>query len=204
MKKRNAFTLIEILVVLVIVAMLMWVLFEIYITISRITFRVELQKNINDELLFVTDTLQNLSNKYQIDYSEYDTASMFTNKWLTDTLYLYWEDLSWEILKISVYASGCDSSWNYCRLFMNNDGKRFPLTQDKVLFKNTKFKIIPFEKIDYQDWISHCEEEKGALWAYECRNNQWFWFITQMYSQNYDKDRWTHNVYLNVQQFFNN
>jgi hypothetical protein len=78
------------------------------------------------------------------------------------------------------------------------------LTQDKVLFSNTKFKIIPFEKIDYQNWTSYCEQEKGALWAYDCRNNQWFRFITQMYSQNYDKDRWTHNVYLNVQQFFNN
>jgi hypothetical protein len=34
---------------------------------------------------------------------------------------------------------------------MNDGGKKFPLTQDKVLFSNTKFKIIPFEKIDYQN-----------------------------------------------------
>jgi len=196
MKNKNAFTLIEILIVLVIVAMLMGVLFDIYITISRITFRVELQKNVNNELLFVSDTLQNLSNRNEINYSWYNVGGnnkLFTNNWITDILYLSWEDGN-----VSLYASGCDWS-RYCGLFMNKDWKEIKLTQDKVLFKNTKFKIIPFESSD----LYKCEEIDDKN-AYKCRNNPWFWFITQMYSENYDKDRWTHNVYLNVQQFFNN
>jgi prepilin-type N-terminal cleavage/methylation domain-containing protein len=95
MKNRKAFTLIEVLVVLVIVAMLMGVLFEIYITISRITFRVELQKNVNEELLFVTDSLQNLSNRNQIDYSRYtydmDEAvkyNLYTSDGVVEKLFL--------------------------------------------------------------------------------------------------------------------
>ena len=200
MKKRKAFTLIEVLVVLIIVAMLIWILFDIYITISRITFRVELQKYVNEELLFVTDTLQNLSNRNEIDYNEYSSATnrLFDHNWLTNVLYLSWED--W---KIQVYASGCNTEW-YCWLYMKkNNLSEFRLAQgeQKVLFKDTKFKIIPFEKLNYAWGTSACEELKNA---YICRNNQWFWFMTQIYSQNYDKDRWTHNVYLNVQQFFNN
>lgn len=199
MKKRKAFTLIEVLIVLVIVAMLIWILFDIYITISRITFRVELQKYVNEELLFVTDTLQNLSNRNEIDYSEYsgNQKNLFYYSWLTDVLYLSWDD--W---KIQVYASGCNAE-RYCWLYMRKNGSEFSLAQgdQKVLFKDTKFKVIPFEKIDYAWGSTQCEK---SLNAYICRNNQWFWFMTQMYSKNYDRDRWTHNVYLNVQQFFNN
>jgi len=201
MKKRNAFTLIEILVVLVIIGMLIWVLFDIYITISKITFRVELQKNVNEELLFVTDTLQNLSNRNSIDYSGYATSpeevsnyNLFTNKGIVDRLYLSWEDGS-----LFVYSSGCDSSWEYCKLFMNKNWSVIQLTQDKVLLKNTKFKIIPFEDEDSYN----CELQDKTN-AYECRNNPWFWFITQMYSTWYDQERRTHNVYIDVQQFFNN
>jgi len=38
---------------------------------SKISFRVEQQKIVNQELLFVTEALQNLSNRNNIDYSRY-------------------------------------------------------------------------------------------------------------------------------------
>jgi hypothetical protein len=39
---------------------------------SQISFRVEQQKIVNQELLFVTEILQNLANRNDIDYDRYD------------------------------------------------------------------------------------------------------------------------------------
>lgn len=205
MKKRNAFTLIEILVVLVIVAMLMWVLFEIYITISRITFRVEQQKYVNEELLFVSDTLQNLSNRNSIDYEAYWDI-LFHEKWLVTSLCLSWQDG-----KIAIYPK-CNSGicnlymrkgWNCMKDVIDNDVVKETLLTptSKVYFEDVKFKVVPFESLDYT-LESKCEENGSNV--YVCRNNQWFWFMSTIYYTWYDKDRWTHNISLNVQQFFNN
>jgi len=38
---------------------------------SQISFRVEQQKIVNQELLFLSETLQNLANRNQIDYQKY-------------------------------------------------------------------------------------------------------------------------------------
>lgn len=200
MKNRKAFTLIEILIVLVIVAMLMGVLFEIYITISRITFRIELQKNVNEELLFVTDTLQNLSNRNEIDYSKYEYNTNGDIKYnlypdgITEKLFLTWDDG-----EITLYGSGC-GSWD-CLYMDKLDEKWIQLTQETANFSGIRFKVIPFEKIDYDEYVSTCEETRNA---YACRNNQWFWFMTTIYTKWYDEDRWTHSVDIHVNQFFNN
>lgn len=206
MKNRKGFTLIEVLIVLVIVAMLMGVLFEIYITISRITFRIELQKNVNEELLFVTDTLQNLSNRNEIDYSKYrydtdtdEKYNLFITNGITDNLFLTWDDG-----EITLYGSGC-GSWD-CLYMDRWDEKGIQLTQETANFSGIQFKVIPFEKINYDTYESKCEnpDNPKAKNAYACRNNQWFWFMTTIYTKWYDKDRWTHSVDIHVNQFFNN
>jgi prepilin-type N-terminal cleavage/methylation domain-containing protein len=69
---KKAFTLIEITLVVAIIGLLAGVLFKTYITMSQISFRVEQQKIVNQELLFVTQTLQNLANRNNIDYKRYD------------------------------------------------------------------------------------------------------------------------------------
>jgi hypothetical protein len=46
-------------------------LFKTYITISQISFRVEQQKIVNQELLFVSEIMQNFANRNKINYDEY-------------------------------------------------------------------------------------------------------------------------------------
>lgn len=197
MKNKKAFTLIELLIVLVIISILIGVLFDVYITIAKISYRVELQKHVNEELYFISETLQNLSNRNEIDYDKYGTW-LFNTTWMTDTLYLSWED--W---KVAIYSSwvNCESSW-VCNLYMKKGtgSKEIQLTQDSVYFSKAQFKIIPFERLDYTDSESICEKK---LNAYACRFNQWFWFMVNIYSSRHDSSRWTNDVYLNVQQFFN-
>lgn len=195
MKNKRAFTLIELLIVLVIMSILIGVLFDVYITISKISYRVELQKHVNEELYFISETLQNLSNRNEINYDEYGTW-LFNTSWMTETLYLSWED--WQI---AIYSSGVNCNSGICNLYMNKNNKEIQLTQDSVYFSKAKFKIIPFEKLDYQS-ESICERTLDNVYA--CRFNQWFWFMVSIYSARYSDERWTSDVYLKVQQFFNN
>lgn len=195
MKKLKAFTLLEILIVLVITGMLFAVLFRVYITISQITFRVQEQKYVNEELLFLSESLQNFSNRNKIDYSKYWTW-LFDTSGFTDILYMNWED--WEF---SLYSSGVDCESGICNLYISKDWVETQISKNKIYFSKSKFKIIPFEPVDYTR-LSECETLGGN--AYACRNNPWFWFMVKIYSSAYSDQHWTNNVYMDIQQFFNN
>ena len=204
--KQKAFTLIEILIVLGIICLLFWILFKVYTTVAEISFRTEQQKAVNQELLYVSDFLQNFSNRNSIDYSRYESESqsdswslatkyvnmLVNNSWFTDVLYMSGED--WQF---SIYSSGknCNMSW-MCNLYLNNSGHEIQLTSDQVYMSKARFKIIP-----YDDWysIDTCNTNQFA-----CRNHRWFWFFVNIYSKSYSDQRWTNNVYMSVQQFFNN
>lgn len=203
LKNKKAFTLIEITLVVVIIGVLAWVLFKTYITMSQISFRVEQQKVVNQELLFVSEFLQNIANSNQIDYSKYEDQ-LVVNKWMTNILYMTWWE--WEI---SVFASGncvnLDQSVDrevldvWCNLFLNRDGKDIKLTSDWVYLTEALFKIVPFadEKSYLQD-IRLCDSNYLA-----CIDDPGFWFISTIYSIWYNPNSWTNNVSIFVQQFFN-
>jgi prepilin-type N-terminal cleavage/methylation domain-containing protein len=93
--KKKAFTLIEILIVLFIVGMLIGIMFKVYTTVAQIAFRVEQQKNVNQELLFMSEILQNFSNRNKIDYSKYgddrsvdSRNNLVVNNGYTNVLYM--------------------------------------------------------------------------------------------------------------------
>ncbi len=203
MKKKKAFTLIEITLVVVIIGILAWVLFKTYITMSQISFRVEQQKVVNQELLFVSEFLQNMANNNQIDYSKYWNL-LVDNMWMTNILYMTW----WE-WALSVFASGnCVSLGQdmvrenldiWCNLFLNRDGKDIKLTSDWVYLTEALFKIVPFANEEsYLQDSTLCDSNYLA-----CIDDPWFWFISKIYSIWYNPDSRTNNVSIFVQQFFN-
>ena len=74
--KKKAFTLIEILIALVLIAILFTVIFKSYVTITEITTRLQNEKKINTEIAFVTQTVQNIADAYQIDFARYQQAGI--------------------------------------------------------------------------------------------------------------------------------
>ena len=76
---KKAFTLIELLIVICILGIFSVVLFRTYNTISRISFRVEQQKKANEELLFLSEILQNFANRNSIDFDKYGNSLAATN-----------------------------------------------------------------------------------------------------------------------------
>lgn len=79
MKQKKAFTLIEILIALVLTGILFTLIFKTYTHITQISARLENEKKLNAEIAFVTETVQNIADIYQIDYAKYGTTLRATN-----------------------------------------------------------------------------------------------------------------------------
>lgn len=73
---KKAFTLVEILIALVLTALLFTVIFRSYVSITEITTRLANEKKINTEIAFVTQSVQNIADLYQIDFAQYQQAGI--------------------------------------------------------------------------------------------------------------------------------
>ena len=198
---KKAFTLIELLIVICILGIFSVVLFRTYKTISDIAFRVEQQKKVNEEFLFVSEVLQNFANRNSIDFDRYG-ESLSSTKWFVKNLYLSWEDG-----KIEIYSSWICADFSqvpdfsqlqsWCSLFVKVDeGTPVKLTSDSVYFSQVKFKVIPYSD-SYFEWVE-CKTNYFA-----CVNDDWFWLFVDIYPRRYSDDLWSNDVHLLVQHFFN-
>ncbi len=188
------------LIVICILGVFSAVLFRTYKTISDISFRVEQQKNVNEEFLFLSEVLQNFANRNSIDFAKY--SSLGNDDWFAERLYLSWDD--WEI---EIYSSGTCVDFSqvpdlsqlqsWCALFIKiNEGEPVQLTNDSVYLSKAKFKIIPYSDSYFKS--IECDTNYFA-----CINDDWFRLFLDIYPKHYTDDLWAYDVHLLVQQFFN-
>jgi len=71
LKNKKGFTLLELMIVIGIISILSVVLFRTFGTVSELTFRVEQEKNVTQEIIDFSQILQNYADKNQIDYERY-------------------------------------------------------------------------------------------------------------------------------------
>ena len=201
---KKAFTLIELLIVIVILGILTLVLFSAYNKISEISFRVEQERKVNEELLFLSEVLQNFANRNSIDFNKYGSG-LANSKWFTWILYLSWEDgqfsiyTSWNCVNYSE-APTHENLDGGCSFFFKDDEKEpVQLTNDSVYFSHSRFKIIP-----YSD--NYFASEDAALCDknyFACVNDDGFWLFTDVYPRFYNTWVWSNNIHVLVQHFFN-
>lgn len=79
MMKKKAFTLIEVLIAIIIAAVLFTLVFRAYVNITQISARLENEKKLNAEITFLTETVQNIADIYQIDYNAYGSTLNASN-----------------------------------------------------------------------------------------------------------------------------
>ena len=105
MKKRNAFTLVELLVVMVLIGILSVILLQSYTWISQVAFRVQQTKHVHQEVLHISQILQNFVDRNTIDYAHYTSGSLQASQGVTRDLYLSGQDGF-----LHVYVTGdCES-----------------------------------------------------------------------------------------------
>ena len=71
MKKNKAFTLIELIIVIVLFALLMGVILQTYTTISQVTFKLEQEKEVWREYLILSQLLENIAEEATIRSEEH-------------------------------------------------------------------------------------------------------------------------------------
>ncbi len=213
--KRNAFTLVEILIVLVIFWMLSWIMLKTYSTISQVSFRIGQDKELAKETLILSQVLDNIAQTATIDYERYENKRIDLSKdevrWFTDYLYLTWDIWTWTAL----YTTwGCESSsWLYnedyirpeitnpCR-FVLKKWDNWPETillwdlenwSWEYLVSKIKFRVIPY---DTSKDIIMDPEANYAPWQPA------FWAIGAIYSKFYNPKKRSTSSILPIQLFY--
>lgn len=210
MKSKRWFTLIELVIVMAILGILFVLLLRTYNRISTMVFRVQQEKEVAQEVLQISQIVQNLADRNTIDYSKYAAdisgENLTATKWITSMLYLSGSDG-----EVKIYTQGewcidpaleytlTGSSWSGCSLYAEIWWQQRNLVNTKKVFiTKAVFKVIPFASEEqYLADDSLCEG--GNYLA--CFNAPWFRMIFKIYSANYGRQRATH-VVIPFQQFF--
>lgn len=189
-----------------ILGILFVLLLRTYNRIGTMVFRVQQEKEVAQEILQISQLIQNYSDRNTIDYVEYWSDDLVAKQWIADILYLSGQDG-----KISFFARGtCVDpaveysltgvvEWSWCSLYMMTKDKTIELINTKkIAISDVVFKIIPFaSEQQYLASDSLCTE-----WDYlHCLNAPGFRMIFKAYSTNYGR-QWATHVTVPFQQFF--
>jgi prepilin-type N-terminal cleavage/methylation domain-containing protein len=159
---KKAFTLLETLIVLVIIGILAVALTQAYLTITKVAFKIEQEKNLSEESLMLTQILQSITETATIDYEKY--TDLASTQGFVDTLYLTGEQWT----GVSIFSSGsclslegvefqpnADGSYDDpsvqliensgCQLILSREGGTTSLLSATLIPSKVQFKIIPFD-----------------------------------------------------------
>ena len=134
----KAFTLVEISIVVIISAILFVLLAKVYMLASRLYIYHTNVKNIETDLLFFNQTLQNLADSSEIDFSAYSGYNLKNYAGFTWNLYLKDKDTKYKIFS---------KNWQILLLKSTSGGNTLiPLTNTGATkVWKLVFKIIPYQ-----------------------------------------------------------
>lgn len=180
--KKKAFTLIEILIGLVIAGVLFMLIFKAYVMITQITTRLANEKKLNAEIAYMTETVQNIADKYQIDFRRYSSSELSSTYGWSDRLYLTGGDL----ISGGMLLFTGDNLW-----WIHGETEVALISSGQALISSGKFKIIPFTTFSLTGSAFLDVQHPG------------FWLFTTLQIPQYNPQQWIWNVQTSMQQFYN-
>ena len=199
-KKKFWFTLIELLISISIIWILIIILFRAYNTISQVTFRAQQEKNIQQEMIWIAQVLQNIADNHQIDFEKYNWSQNYENLFL-----------SWKTERITITSTwNCKTdieitTWftqeereNPCKLVIvnQNDSITQINTPSESFISKPYFTIFPYksneEIINETDWFPFLNIRQPG-----------FQTNFTIYTPLYEKWNWIKTSKILFQQFFN-
>mgnify|MGYP001685364818 FL=1 len=201
--KKSAFTLVEILIVVILFGLLSGIILKTYTTITKVAFRIEQDKELAKETLVLSQVLQNIAAEATIDYSQYHDLK--NTNGITDTLYLTggqrtgtqlfstWNCENARNLYDEKYRENKDQNTDFssCKLMLQKGDQEFALLGiGKFLQSRMQFKVIPY--------VSALE----SLGSWATAAKPWFWILGAVYSPFYDPQKRSNSSILPIQLFF--
>lgn len=203
--KKSAFTLVEILIVVVLFGLLSGIILKTYTTITKVAFRMEQDKELAKETLVLSQVLQNIVAEATIDYSQY--RDLKNTNGITDTLYLTggqrtgtqlfstWNCEDTRNLYDEKYRENKEGNADFssCKLMLKRGEQEFALLwTEKLLQSKMHFKVIPYQSTIEAITITW----DSILWK------PWFWILGAVYSPFYNPKKRSNSSILPIQLFF--
>lgn len=201
--KKSAFTLVEILIVVILFGLLSGIILKTYTTITKVAFRIEQDKELAKETLVLSQVLQNIAAEATIDYSKYtdlkntngivDTLYLTGGQWTGSQLFSTWNCEDARNLYDEKYRENKDQNTDFssCKLMLQKGDQEFALLgTGKFLQSRMQFKVIPY--------TSALESLKW--WTTAAK--PWFWILGAVYSPFYDPQKRSNSSILPIQLFF--
>lgn len=219
--KNKAFTLVEILIVVWLFWLLSGIILQTYTTISRISYRIQQEKEIAKEALVFTQVLENLAQTTTIDYSEYKYPKLQRSEGIVSELHLKDEKNQ----GISINTTGTcfqasklrDQKENWssseeetlktirnsdCKLILEKNWEKITLLDSKKFnISQAQFKIIPFISNQDLQKIYEIENQDSNIKELPPAGKPGFWLFITLTSKHYTPSQRSNNVVLPLQTF---
>ncbi|MBB1578874.1 MAG: type II secretion system protein [candidate division SR1 bacterium] len=229
--KNKAFTLVEILIVVGLFGLLSGIILQTYTTISRISYRIQQEKEIAKEALVLTQVLENLAQTTTIDYSKHPYGDLQASEGMVSELHLKDEKnqgisiktdgtcfQASELREQKQKENGPSSELELlpveneeilktirnsnCKLILGKNGETITLLDSKKFnISQAQFKIIPF--ISNQDLqnIYASESQNTDIKELPPAGKPGFWLFITLTSKHYTPSQRSNNVVLPLQTF---
>ena len=221
--KNKAFTLVEILIVVWLFWLLSGIILQTYTTISRISYRIQQEKEIAKEALVLTQVLENLAQTTTINDSKYRYSDLQSSGGMVSELHLKDENNQ----KITINTTGaCFQASELreqkqlellpvenekklktirnsdCKLILKKNREEITLLDSKKFnISQAQFKIIPFISNQDLQKIYEIEKQDSNIKELPPAGKPGFWLFITLTSKHYTPSQRSNNVVLPLQTF---
>lgn len=196
-KKKSLFwfTLVEVMITIVIMAILIWLVFEIFVTIGRIAVFVQLNRAVHGELIYVAQTIQNMVDDQNMQLTWLDLSSSW---W--DSLTFGWK----QVLEFSddefiyIISNNCGVEPNcYLELYWREYEDPWP----GVTIDSWSVALTDPWMVDVASFFIRTLPY-GAPSEYTQIMHKWFWLFLDIKVPQYSSTDWRFRVFQQVELFF--
>ena len=219
--KNKAFTLVEILIVVWLFWLLSGIILQTYTTISRISYRIQQEKEIAKEALVLTQVLENLAQTTTINDSKYSYSDLQTSEGMVSELHL--KDEKNQGITIKTDGACFQASelreqkenWSSseeetlktirnsdCKLILEKNLEEITLLDSKKFnISQAQFKIVPFISNQDLQKIYEIENQDSNISKLPPAGKPGFWLFITLTSKHYTPNQRSNNVVLPLQTF---
>lgn len=229
--KNKAFTLVEILIVVWLFWLLSGIILQTYTTISRISYRIQQEKEIAKEALVLTQVLENLAQTTTINDSkpEYSYSDLQSSGGIVSELHLKdeknqgitinttgtcfqaselrkekenWSSSEFELLPVENEETLKTIRNSNCKLILKKNKEEITLLDSKKFnISQAQFKIIPFISNQDLQKIYEIENQDSNIKELPPAGKPGFWLFITLTSKHYTPSQRSNNVVLPLQTF---
>ena len=221
--KNKAFTLVEILIVVWLFWLLSGIILQTYTTISRISYRIQQEKEIAKEALVLTQVLENLAQTTTINYSKYRYSDLQSSGGMVSELHLkdeknqgitinttgtcfqaseLREQKQFELLPVEKEGTLKNIRNSNCKLILKKNKEEITLLDSKKFnISQAQFKIIPFISNQDLQKIYEIEKQDSNISKLPPAGKPGFWLFITLTSKHYTPSQRSNNVVLPLQTF---